>query len=144
MFRPLDYCDMERREFEESSYLKDDHLAIECVVTVKQPRVSATKFLYGVQVPPSNINEQLAAMSLDSEECDKDVTFSVGGETFTARKKVLALRSPVFRAELYGPMSEARTKHLTIENMQPAVFKALLHFIDTDSLPADVDGHGGE
>ncbi|CAL5007479.1 unnamed protein product [Urochloa decumbens] len=135
---------MERRKFEASPYLQDDHLTIECVVTLKQPRVSKTEFLHGIEVPPSNIKEQLGEL-LDAE-IREDVTFSVGGETFAASRKVLALRSPVFKAELYGPMREARAQHLTIEDMQPAVFRALLHFINTDSLPADVDDqhHGGD
>ncbi|GJN36676.1 hypothetical protein PR202_gb25558 [Eleusine coracana subsp. coracana] len=53
---------------------------------------------------------------------------------------VLAARSPVFRAQLYGPMREAKSKHITIEDMQPAVFKAMMHFIYTDLLP-ETDDH---
>ena len=65
-----------------------------------------------------------------------DVSFSVGGETVEAHRLVLAMRSPVFKAELYGPMREARTGQcITIQDMEPAVFRALLHFIYTDSLP---------
>jgi speckle-type POZ protein len=54
------------------------------------------------------------------------------------------MRSSVFKAELYGPMREGSTQQLvTIEDMQPAVFDALLHFIYTDSL-LDNDDHGGD
>ncbi|CAO2163962.1 unnamed protein product [Urochloa humidicola] len=67
----------------------------------------------------------------------------LGRETFAAHKFVLAMRSPVFKAELYGPMREASAKHVTIEDMQPAVFRALLHFIYSDSLP-DMDDLGGD
>ncbi|XP_024317147.1 BTB/POZ and MATH domain-containing protein 1 [Brachypodium distachyon] len=62
----------------------------------------------------------------------------VGGETFSAHKIVLATRSPVFKAELYGQMKERTASRVTIQDMQPAVFKAFLHFIYTDSLPADM------
>jgi speckle-type POZ protein len=50
------------------------------------------------------------------------------------------MRSPVFKAELCGPMRE--TMDITVEDMQPAVFDALLHFIYKDALPAmdDLDG----
>jgi speckle-type POZ protein len=48
---------------------------------------------------------------------------------------VLAMRSPVFKAELYGAMRETGMGRITIGDMQPAVFEALLHFIYTDSLP---------
>ena len=46
------------------------------------------------------------------------------------------MRSPVFKAELYGPMSETAADLIQIKDMQPDIFRALLHFIYTDSLPA--------
>ena len=54
------------------------------------------------------------------------------------------MRSPVFEAQLYGPMKEAREQCLAIEGMQPSVFKALLHFIYTDSLPEMDDLEAGD
>uniref|UniRef100_A0A3B6CBG5 BTB domain-containing protein n=1 Tax=Triticum aestivum TaxID=4565 RepID=A0A3B6CBG5_WHEAT len=44
------------------------------------------------------------------------------------------MRSPVFKAELYGARREKDTRHITVADMQPAVFEGLLHFIYTDSL----------
>ncbi|KAL6659088.1 hypothetical protein ACP70R_003128 [Stipagrostis hirtigluma subsp. patula] len=46
------------------------------------------------------------------------------------------MRSSVFKAELYGPLRYGEGRFIAIEDMQPAVFKALLHFIYTDSLPS--------
>uniref|UniRef100_A0ACD5VR11 Uncharacterized protein n=1 Tax=Avena sativa TaxID=4498 RepID=A0ACD5VR11_AVESA len=46
------------------------------------------------------------------------------------------MRSPVFDAELYGPMGDKGRQDITIEDMQAAVFKAFLHFIYTDSMPS--------
>ena len=47
------------------------------------------------------------------------------------------MRSPVLEAQLYGPMADKRRgATIEVKDMQPAVFKALLHFIYTDSLPA--------
>jgi speckle-type POZ protein len=66
---------------------------------------------------------------------EADVTFDVKGEFFPAHMIVLATRSPVFKAELYGPMRDKQRLNITVQDMQPAVFKALLHFIYTDSLP---------
>ncbi|TVU42597.1 hypothetical protein EJB05_09015, partial [Eragrostis curvula] len=54
-----------------------------------------------------------------------DVTFVVQGETFKAHRMVLAMRSPVFKAEFCGQMREARMQCLTIEDMQPVVFRGL-------------------
>ncbi|OEL30664.1 BTB/POZ and MATH domain-containing protein 1 [Dichanthelium oligosanthes] len=72
-----------------------------------------------------------------------DVTFKVEEEIFHAHKIVLGIRSPVFRAELYGLLGEQNREHITIEDMQPAIFKALLYFMYTDSLP-EVDNLGGD
>ncbi|KAG2582536.1 hypothetical protein PVAP13_6KG183900 [Panicum virgatum] len=89
----------------------------------------------------SNITEQLGNL-LDSEEAT-DVTFCVGGETCAAHRVLLATRSPVFKAQLYGPMREAKEQLVIIEDMQPAVFRALLRFIYTDSFPDMDDLEGG-
>ncbi|KAF7092435.1 hypothetical protein CFC21_094919 [Triticum aestivum] len=67
-----------------------------------------------------------------------DVTFEVGGETFTAHRCVLAARSQVFMAQLFGPMSEGTATSdnvIHIKDMEAKVFRALLHFIYTDSFP---------
>ncbi|KAF0900463.1 hypothetical protein E2562_032071 [Oryza meyeriana var. granulata] len=129
------YADfMKRSKLEASPYLHDDSLVIECVVTVtKEPHVSETRLFREIDVPPSDIAEHIGRFL--GEEEGKDVTFSVGGETFTAHSILLMMRSPVFRAELCGSMKEATTRHIAIEEMEPAVFRALLHFIYTDSLP---------
>ncbi|EES14737.1 BTB/POZ and MATH domain-containing protein 1 [Sorghum bicolor] len=140
-FAPQTGMFMNRSKFESSAYLQNDSLTIECNINVKKaPRVSATRLLNKIEVPPSNITVQLGKL-LDAEE-GKDVTFIVGGETFAAHKILLAMRSPVFKAQLYGPMSEAKAEHVTIQDMQPAVFRTLLHFIYTDSLPLDYHGGG--
>ncbi|KAF0900454.1 hypothetical protein E2562_032062 [Oryza meyeriana var. granulata] len=79
-------------------YLVDDRIILECVVTVKkEPRVSRAKPVPRIKVPPSNIIQQLGNL-LESKE-EADVIFDVAGETFTAHKLVLAMRSPVFKAE---------------------------------------------
>ncbi|CAL5007488.1 unnamed protein product [Urochloa decumbens] len=130
-----------RSELEDSAYLLGDRLVIDCVVTVvTEPTVSETKLHRKIEVPPFDIGNCLGKL-LEAEE-GADVTFSVGAETFPAHKLILAMQSPVFKAELYGPMREGSAQVVTIEDMQPAVFKALLHFIYTDSLP-DMDDLGG-
>ena len=132
-----------RSLFEKSAYLQNDRLTIECTVTVfKGPHVSETKSLPEIEVPPSDLSEHLGKLLHGKE--GTDVTFSVRGDTFEAHKIVLAMRSPVFRAEFNGPMREARAQFVTITDMQPAVFKALLHFIYTDSLPVMHDREGDD
>ena len=67
-----------------------------------------------------------------------DVTFEVGSDLFSAHKLVLATRSRAFMAEFFGPAGKGSSTTVTrvqIDDMEPRVFKALLHFIYTDTLP---------
>ncbi|KQJ95651.1 BTB/POZ and MATH domain-containing protein 1 [Brachypodium distachyon] len=120
-------------EMDDIGYVLDDYLTIECAVTVvKEAHLYQTSAEYEIALPPSDLSDHFGKLLLEEEGAD--VTFSVGGETFAAHKIVLATRSPVFKAELYGQMKERTAQSVTIEDMQPAVFRAFLHFIYTDSL----------
>ncbi|XP_044971002.1 BTB/POZ and MATH domain-containing protein 1-like [Hordeum vulgare subsp. vulgare] len=122
---------------EASPYVQDDCLLIQCDLTVllkEIPAMAIATKTPEIEVPPSDLLENLAKL-LEANK-GADVMIKVNGETFHAHKIVLALRSPAFDAELYGPMGKSEKSCLQIEDMQPAVFRALLHFIYTDSLPA--------
>lgn len=128
------------RKDELLKYMDDDCLVIECDVTViKDLQIKKTaddtSDDFDIQVPPSDLTQDLGRL-LESEE-EADVTFEVGGEVFHAHKIVLAMRSPVFKAELYGPMMRDKGAEISrrVEGMDPPVFRALLHFIYTDSFP---------
>lgn len=85
-------------------------------------------------MPPSDLKQHLSGLLLT--ERGADVVFEAGGETFAAHRCVLAARSPVFSAELFGSMKEGNTNDLVrIDGMEAQVFKALLYFVYTDSLP---------
>nr|BBF90070.1 putative BTB/POZ domain containing protein [Oryza rufipogon] len=76
-----------------------------------------------------------------------DVRIRVGGKLFAAHKNVLAARSPVFMAELFGnnggkDQKEAKAAAaatgngvIRIDDMDLRVFRAMLQFIYTDTLP---------
>nr|CAB3480461.1 unnamed protein product [Digitaria exilis] len=131
-----------RTELEASPYLQHYRLTIQCNLTViLGSRVSQSEKTCGIQVPPSNLSQDLGRM-LDAAR-GTDVAFKVKGEVFQAHKSVLAIRSPVFEAELYGPVGEDNRETITIEDMEPAIFRALLQFIYKDSLPA-MDDLGGD
>nr|GMD68973.1 BTB/POZ and MATH domain-containing protein 2-like [Ipomoea batatas]GMD72995.1 BTB/POZ and MATH domain-containing protein 2-like [Ipomoea batatas] len=87
---------------------------------------------YAISVPPSDIGLHFGQL-LESGK-GTDVNFEVNGETFAAHKLVLSARSPVFRAQLFGPMKDQNTS-IEVEDMEAPVFKALLHFIYWDVLP---------
>ncbi|KAM0846260.1 hypothetical protein ACQ4PT_055782 [Festuca glaucescens] len=83
-----------------------------------------------------DLGHHLAIMS-DKQE-HTDVSFDVGGETFSAHRLVLAARSPVFKAELYGPMAEGKMTSITIQDMEASTFRSMLHYLYHGSLPNNV------
>ncbi|CAO2209733.1 unnamed protein product [Urochloa humidicola] len=122
-----------------SPYVCGDSIQIECVVTVYIfKKASSFPAAARVDVPIPTLSQDLVRL-LETKE-GADVTFKVDGEVFAAHAIVLAMRSPVFKAELYGPMKDKRGhRHISIEDMQPDVFRAFLHFIYTDMMLATMD-----
>ncbi|XP_034599979.1 BTB/POZ and MATH domain-containing protein 2 [Setaria viridis] len=133
---------MRRTELEASTYLREDRIVIECNVTVIVAKPEGEPQAIGeVQAPPSDLSADFGKLLQIGEGAD--VVFKVQDETFRAHRIVLAVRSPVFKAELYGPLKDNKNSGIIlVEDIHPVVFKALLHFMYTDSLPAmhDLDG----
>ncbi|XP_073031922.1 BTB/POZ and MATH domain-containing protein 3-like [Primulina eburnea] len=121
-----------RASLEASDFLKDDCLSMHCTVGVVRTRVEGPKS-YNVLVPPSDIGQSFKYL-LDTE-LNCDVVFHVGVETFKAHKLVLVARSPVFRAQFFGHIGNPNSGRVELEDIEPSIFKALLHFIYSDSLP---------
>ncbi|KAJ1255708.1 hypothetical protein BS78_05G217200 [Paspalum vaginatum] len=131
---------VKRKDVEESAYVKDDCLRIRCDIAVaKAIRAgAATQFVF---VPPCDMHRQFGRLLSSAE--GRDVTFEVAGEQFPAHRCVLAARSSVFRAELLGSMKEKAMDKIQIRDMEPRVFKAMLDFMYTDTVP-DFVGEGGD
>lgn len=107
---------------ESSDYLKDNCLLVRCCVGVVKSRTEGPRS-YNIPVPVSDLGQQIGKL-LESGK-GADVTFDVDGETFPAHKLVLAARSPVFRAQLFGPLRSENTKCIIIEDIQAPIFKVL-------------------
>jgi speckle-type POZ protein len=97
----------------------------------------------GIAVPPSDIGDNLRDM-LQSAACT-DVSFIVDNgrgpaPPIHAHRAFLAAGSPVFKAQLCGHMLEANTpaSPITVRDMEPETFKAMIRFMYTDDLPADL------
>jgi speckle-type POZ protein len=97
----------------------------------------------GIAVPPSDMGDNLRGM-LHSAVCT-DVSFIVDNgrgpaPPIHAHRAFLAARSPVFKAQLCGHMLETNTPALPIivRDMEPETFKAMIGFMYTDDLPADL------
>ncbi|KAD3336610.1 hypothetical protein E3N88_32129 [Mikania micrantha] len=121
-----------RSALETSEYLKDDCLQVHCCVGVVRSHTDGPKS-YSIHVPPSDIGQHFGRL-LESGK-GTDVSFEVNGETFAAHKLVLAARSPVFSAQLFGPMKDQNNQPIKVEDVLAPVFKGLLHFIYWDKLP---------
>ncbi|CAM0902602.1 unnamed protein product [Alopecurus aequalis] len=90
-----------------------------------------------------SLRDSLEHMLKDGQGAD--VTFNVREQRFNAHRCVLAARSPVFEAELYGPMKESATRSIIkVDDMEPQTFEALLHFIYTDAMLDDDDDDEGK
>lgn len=131
-----------REALEKSRHLKDDSFCVRCDVCVvtqfraedAAARAAAASVAF-VRVPPPDLSQNLG--ELLRSELGADVRFRVDGEEFAAHRCVLAVRSPVFQAQLFGAMKEASlsAREVQIDEMRADVFRNLLHFIYTDALP---------
>ena len=99
MYAPQTSLFMDRSSLESSAYLKDDHLTIECIVTVfKDPQVSDTKSRPWIQVPAaSEIGEHLGKL-LEAGHGADDVQSS----QVRARRAIAGVRGRVLRADEGG------------------------------------------
>ncbi|KAJ0781916.1 putative chromatin remodeling & transcription regulator BTB-POZ-MATH family [Helianthus annuus] len=127
----LSYCWGYKRFFkrsalETSDYLKDDCLQVHCCVGVVKSHTEGPKS-YSIHVPPSDIGQHFGQLLEHGKWTD--VSFEVNGETFAAHKLVLAARSPVFRAQLFGPMKDQNVKCIKVEDIEAPVFKVRFNIL---------------
>ncbi|KAL9235387.1 hypothetical protein vseg_010148 [Gypsophila vaccaria] len=122
-----------RNMLETSNYLKDDCLKINCTVGVVVSSVDCPR-LHPVRVPESDMGAHFGSLLENME--GSDITFNVAGEKFSAHKLVLAARSSVFRSEFLENSNEGK-EEIVVSDMEPAVFKAMLHFVYRDTLVDD-------
>ncbi|PNT64053.1 hypothetical protein BRADI_4g23841v3, partial [Brachypodium distachyon] len=124
------YVDFVKHEdLEGSVHLIGDSFRIRCDVTVVTKICSEkTKgIIQYVEVPPSNLHHNLGDLLKSMDEVP-------------AHRCVLAARSSVFKAELFGGMKEKTGGSIKIDDMESDVFESLLHFLYTDSLPTTTMG----
>ncbi|CAN6373081.1 unnamed protein product [Urochloa humidicola] len=121
------------REVLEANGVRDDSFQIRCHVTIlKKFCVNATPMLPS-DIPSPDLHKRFCELLTNG--FGGDVTFRVAGKEITAHRCILAARSPVFKAELFGPLKEKNEECIGVDDMEARVFKAMLHFIYTDTLP---------
>ncbi|PNT64049.1 hypothetical protein BRADI_4g23825v3 [Brachypodium distachyon] len=104
---------IKKADLEGSDYLRDDSFSIRCDVTVLKHIQKGNQLQV---VPPSDLHQHLDDLlkSMDGA----DVIFNVSGERFPAHRAVLAARSSVFKAELFGAMKEKDGNPIQIDDME--------------------------
>ncbi|WCJ19671.1 BTB/POZ and MATH domain-containing protein 3 [Euphorbia peplus] len=121
-----------RTTLENSDYIKNDCLIMNCTVGVVRTRLEGPK-QYSIPVPPSDMGVSLRDLLESEVGCD--IVFKVGDEAFRAHKLILAARSPVFRAQFFGLVGDPKLDEVVVEEIDPSIFKAMLLYIYTDRLP---------
>ncbi|KAK1697126.1 hypothetical protein QYE76_013823 [Lolium multiflorum] len=115
-----------REVLERSRHMKNDGFAIRCDVVVVKPDANTREHEHGgIQIHCGDL--------LHSTE-GADITFDVGGEMFPAHRCVLAARSGVFKAQLFGAMDDGACL-VKINSIEAGVFRGLLTFIYTGAMP---------
>ncbi|KAL6643088.1 hypothetical protein ACP70R_021269 [Stipagrostis hirtigluma subsp. patula] len=118
---------------------QSDRFTVRCDIVVHNGfrAVEAAETAASVLVPAPDLHRHLGDLLASGRGAD--VVFQVGGEAFAAHRCVLAARSPVFSAELFGAMVEGSAGAVVqVDDMEPLAFKALLCFAYTDSLPPEM------
>ncbi|CAL4898720.1 unnamed protein product [Urochloa decumbens] len=142
------------KDVEESGCLKDDRITIRCDIMLSRnysedvvdddDDCAAAAAPARVVVPPSDLHEHLGGL-LRREHGTTDVTIDAGGgATYGAHGSLLAVRSPVFAAELAAATKKSGSGGIRgptiikVEGIEPRMMKAMLHFIYTDTLPPEM------
>ncbi|GJN13881.1 hypothetical protein PR202_gb00634 [Eleusine coracana subsp. coracana] len=137
---------MKRKDLETSGCLKDDCFTVKCDITAIRDWTTDTVYVDDddnsttITVPSSDLHKHLHNLLWKKQ--GTDLMINVGGETFDAHGWLLTARSPVFEAAIASMKKEkSGFGVMNIEGIEPQVFKAVLHFMYTDSLPADYKIH---
>ncbi|XP_044429193.1 BTB/POZ and MATH domain-containing protein 1-like [Triticum aestivum] len=128
-----------RRDLEISGYLRGDGtLTVKCAITVLREQRP------GVDVPASLPVPAPRGAPAERDGIRHHVRCLRRNVCRAAHKVVLAARSPLFMAEFFGDASDKKcARRLEVHGMEAAEFKAMLHFIYTDTT-TELDRHDGE
>lgn len=124
---------VERTKLETPAFLRGDSFRIRCDITVfvRWPLPSP------ITVPPSEISSDLARLVDNVPGTPpSDVLIRVGAESFGAHALMLWMRCPELHRS-FAPSSSSIT--ITEDEVQPAAFRALLHYLYTERL-SGIDG----
>mmetsp|Transcript_49626 Transcript_49626/g.89146 ORF Transcript_49626/g.89146 Transcript_49626/m.89146 type:complete len:524 (-) Transcript_49626:50-1621(-) len=127
---------LQHKELLQSEWVNNDTLTVKIELEVRPTTRSVGSNLpprkQSIQVPEATISSKFLSL-FEGERCT-DITFNVKGESIKAHSQVLAARSEVFQRQFFGGLQESVSKEVTIEDMEPKIFKGFLKFLYTDGL----------
>ncbi|OEL25179.1 BTB/POZ and MATH domain-containing protein 1 [Dichanthelium oligosanthes] len=98
-----------------------------------------------IPVPTSTYFSEMHCLRPENDFGEPDVVFALDDDesTFNLHRKVLAARSPVFKAELEGPMAESSLPIIRPQHkIKAPVFTGLIIYMYHDRLPKDTECGG--
>ncbi|XP_076895028.1 BTB/POZ and MATH domain-containing protein 3-like [Bidens hawaiensis] len=114
-----------RERLETLGYLTDDCFSMHCTVGVFKQ--------FNIPITPSDMGRDLNYLLETETGCD--ILLLVGDQTLKAHKVILAAGSPVFKAMFFGLLGNPNMNELELKEVKPSVFKAMLLFIYSNTLP---------
>uniref|UniRef100_A0A8D8H354 Speckle-type POZ protein-like B n=1 Tax=Culex pipiens TaxID=7175 RepID=A0A8D8H354_CULPI len=111
---------------------EDDQLYIICKMTAYEKNVNESLRENLPEPIPSSMSKDMDTL-VDGTTFG-DVTILIDGQRYLAYKGILSARSAVFAAMFEHPMQESTENCITINDVEPGVFKELLRYIYTDQL----------
>lgn len=115
----------------------DDKLVIKCKINTNSNTLNKKGVAKKLPVPNSLPSKM---RSLVDGNKYGDVTILIGDQRFLAYKGILSAQSSVFAAMFEHEMQETIENHVTINDVDPDVFRELLRYIYTDQLTANLNG----
>ncbi|KAJ1269277.1 hypothetical protein BS78_07G199000 [Paspalum vaginatum] len=117
----------------EQNYLVEGKIYLLCAVTVVSDN--------SIPLPPEDMGKDFSVLL--ETGIGSNVSFTVDCEVFPAHRAVLAARSSVFRAELFGSMAESTMSNITIEGISAPIFRLMLRYVYTGVVPEGVEPGNG-
>uniref|UniRef100_A0A8D8BS01 Speckle-type POZ protein-like B n=1 Tax=Culex pipiens TaxID=7175 RepID=A0A8D8BS01_CULPI len=111
---------------------QDDQLYIVCKITTYEGIINESLRENLPEPMPGSLSKDMGTL-VEGPKFG-DVTILIDGQRFLAYKGILSARSAVFAAMFKHPMQESTENCITINDVEPGVFKELLRYIYTDQL----------
>ncbi|KAI9563075.1 hypothetical protein GHT06_010532 [Daphnia sinensis] len=114
-------------------HLEDAWQTFMLITNYNEPKITLWMDFGSNSSGQTRMIKDFAELFINQTNCD--VQFRIQGITIGAHVVILSARSSVFAAMFQCDMQESRTKKVVIEDIEPEVFRQLLHYLYTGTCP---------